>query len=204
MYNARPNLGESLVEKRPDLIPYWDKEKNGTLSPMDYKPYSSKVVAWKCNNGHTYDRMISERVRTKGCPYCSNNETSYPEQFIYRYIRTYYPDAINGYKTRNNIEYDIYIPSMRLVIDYNSLIWHQHKKDYDSIKLEIALENKIDYIRIIEDTGVNGGVRVDSINTIYINPNQINDISLEYIVKTILSRFNHHIIDIDIEKIKSI
>ena len=61
----------SINEEFPELINFWDFEKN-ERSPDHYTSGSKSIVWWKCNEGHSYDSKISTRVKTSGCPYCSN------------------------------------------------------------------------------------------------------------------------------------
>lgn len=60
-----------FATKRPDLVEEWDYEKN-ELAPFNYTPCSSKKVYWRCKNGHSYQRKITERTsKGFGCPFCS-------------------------------------------------------------------------------------------------------------------------------------
>lgn len=65
----------------PEIAKEWDYEKNHELTPDSVKPFSHKKVWWKCINGHSYERAISDRIsniktgKGNGCPYCSGKKT---------------------------------------------------------------------------------------------------------------------------------
>ena len=54
----------------PDLAREWNFEKNVGLTPVDILPSSNKKVWWKCNNGHEWQAVVSNRTKGTGCPYC--------------------------------------------------------------------------------------------------------------------------------------
>lgn len=56
-----------LSEKYPELIQYFDAEKNG-FGPDEIEFNSKMPLWWKCPNGHSYKMTISRR--RKGCPFC--------------------------------------------------------------------------------------------------------------------------------------
>lgn len=86
--------------------------------------------------------------------------TSYPELFIYFYFKSIFPETVHRGKAPNTrYEYDISIPEKRLVIEYNGSIFHNgegkfDKTEIDTIKMNYAIDNGVDYIRI-EDDGNN-------------------------------------------------
>lgn len=56
----------------PKLASEWDYQKNGNLTPEMVTPSSGKVVWWKCNQGHEWQRRIASRNSGSGCPYCAD------------------------------------------------------------------------------------------------------------------------------------
>ena len=54
-------------------------------------------------------------------------KTSMPEKAVYFYVLKYFKDAIDNYKIYENrkSEIDIYVPSLRLAIEYDGERWHQ-------------------------------------------------------------------------------
>ena len=65
--------GDSLFDKRSDLLNEWDYEKNAPLTPKDVTYGSEKDVYWKCDKGHSYKMMIKIKTKGAGCPICSNH-----------------------------------------------------------------------------------------------------------------------------------
>lgn len=57
----------------PDIAKEWDYEKNEIL-PDQVMCKSHKRVWWKCDEGHSYIRIISDRTAGFGCPYCSEKK----------------------------------------------------------------------------------------------------------------------------------
>ena len=79
--------------------------------------------------------------------------TSFIEKIIFYYLKNYFPDALNKYKLNANekrIEVDIYIPSIRVAIEYDGSYWHKSKAKKDEEKNRILISENIDIIRIRE------------------------------------------------------
>jgi G:T-mismatch repair DNA endonuclease (very short patch repair protein) len=70
------SLNKSLKIQRPDLVLEWDYQKNAELLPENVFLASSKKVWWKCQKGHNWKSLISNRTRREkpsGCPFCSGH-----------------------------------------------------------------------------------------------------------------------------------
>lgn len=61
----------SLATLRPDIAKEWNPNKNGNLTPNEVKLNSEKIVWWICDNKHEWKELVRQRVRRKGCPYCT-------------------------------------------------------------------------------------------------------------------------------------
>ena len=59
----------SFADEFPNLVEQWDKENS--LQPDEVRPYSDKVVWWRCMHGHRWQAPVKARSVGKGCPYCS-------------------------------------------------------------------------------------------------------------------------------------
>ena len=59
---------------RPDLAAEWCASLNLPLNPRDVTPGSSKIVWWRCEQGHEWEARVRDRVSGNGCPYCSNRK----------------------------------------------------------------------------------------------------------------------------------
>ena len=65
----KPILGENdLGTIHPEIKKYWDEDMNGNIS--NYTRASGRIVSWKCENGHTWNNIISKQVNYNSCPYC--------------------------------------------------------------------------------------------------------------------------------------
>jgi len=67
-----PQSSESynLYVLRPDLAKQWHPTKNGSLSPKDVSPGSSRKVWWLCENGHWWLASVRDRARGRKCTLC--------------------------------------------------------------------------------------------------------------------------------------
>ena len=63
-----------LQTVNPILANEWNFEKNGELRPNDVMPNSSRKVWWKCDQGHEWQAIISNRSKGNGCIYCAGQK----------------------------------------------------------------------------------------------------------------------------------
>ena len=83
-----------LQSQYPAIAKDWDNNKNA-ISPCDVTSGSHKKFWWTCSKGHSYYTSVYSRTRKSvGCPYCTANNTSYPEQFIYWLLRSIYARGV--------------------------------------------------------------------------------------------------------------
>ena len=154
-------VGENdLLTKNPDLAAEWNYEKNYPLRPEDIMAGRNKSAWWKCKHcGFEWEAVINMRNRGAGCPKCARRfHSSFPEQALFFYIHQAYPDAINSYKAifENNMELDIYIPSLMTGIEYDGEHAHSENrlnKDIRKYQACKSLGIKLIRIREIEYTG---------------------------------------------------
>ena len=79
--------------------------------------------------------------------------TSMIEQAIFYYIKKFFPDALNKHHfiiNSKKIEVDIYIPSIRVAVEYDGSYWHKSKIKFDEEKNRILNSKNISVIRIRE------------------------------------------------------
>lgn len=144
-----------FASRYPEHAKYWHPTKNGDLTAADVSFGSGKKVWWLCKNGHEYKMTIYDKSKGKGCPVClRRRRTSFPEQAFFYYIRQAYPDAINSYRDifDHGMELDIYIPSIKLGIEYDGKAFHKNITNMirDSRKYQICKNNNIQLIRIVD------------------------------------------------------
>lgn len=185
----------------PNIAREWNYEKNEGKKPEDFTSKAGVKVWWKCEKGHEWKALISNRSRGDGCPQCNAGiRTSFPEQVIYYYVKKVYRDAINRYTDElpNKKEIDIFIPSLRVGIEYDGSIWHKSEKALEKeVKKYVDCKNKgIFLIRVKEE---NANARKDSCDVLlHIN----GDFNTES-YKLLFEQLNKYIdlpITIDIEK----
>ena len=59
-----------LQTKNPKLAKEWHPTKNGSLTPKNVVAGSHLKVWWLCKNGHSWQAVISSRMKGHGCLYC--------------------------------------------------------------------------------------------------------------------------------------
>ena len=68
------NLSEkekSIASYCPEILQYWDYEKNGKITPEQITHASLKKAFFKCEVGHEWEAVVSDFASHPGCPYCS-------------------------------------------------------------------------------------------------------------------------------------
>lgn len=82
--HRKPSEFYNLITECPVLEDEWDYEKN-SKKPTDYLPKSKERVWWRCKNGHSWESVISDRVRSVDrnakigrpiCPFCNHKRVS--------------------------------------------------------------------------------------------------------------------------------
>lgn len=60
---------------KPELVRQWDIPENRDFDPDQTGYASHKKIWWRCDKGHKWQAMISDRVtKDVGCPYCANRK----------------------------------------------------------------------------------------------------------------------------------
>ena len=141
-----------LTTTHPNLILEWDYDKNISISPHEVSKGSSEKVWWLCKYNHSWKAQISSRTSGCGCPQCASElQTSFPEKVIYYYVKKSFPDAVCNFKSKllEPYELDIFIPSLKLGIEYDGERWHQNLEK-DLKKNKKCNDSNITLIRIRE------------------------------------------------------
>lgn len=118
-----------IATLNPYLADEWDYERNGDLLPTNTMGGSGKKVWWKCQFGHSWCVSPNSRLfQGTSCPICSNElKTSFPEQAIYYYFCKF-GDVRNREVLSNKYEIDIYVPEIKMCIEYDGFYYHQSEK----------------------------------------------------------------------------
>ena len=141
----------SILDSGLHFVEEWDYSKNETF-PSDYTIGSGRKVWWLCSIcGHSWKSRIDHRAKGVGCPQCAKElQSSFPEQAVYFYIKKCFSDAINGdRKIIKPYELDVYIPSVRVAIEYDGQAFHV-KEAKDQKKNQLCREKCIRLYRIRE------------------------------------------------------
>ena len=186
----------TLAEKRPDLVRYWDYERNGELTPDNVSVGYSKKVWWKCEMGHSYPQRVNVKVnKNHQCPECSKElHTSFPEQAI-----AFYFEKVTEVKCRykmDGFELDVYLPQYSVAIEYDGVYFHSSKKaeDREFKKNSYCFEHGIHLIRVKESKKqcIEDGI-------IYVDYRRVID--YDWLIKQLSERVGiSTIIDVDIKR----
>lgn len=138
-----------LLTTNPNLAKEWHPIKNGKTQPNMVKEGSNKKAWWICDKGHEWEAVINSRSQGRGCPICSaEQQTSFPEQAIYYYLKKVFSTATN----RSNLfgfEIDVYISELKVGIEYDGQYYHSNVEK-DKQKDNLVAENNVTLLRIRE------------------------------------------------------
>lgn len=195
--NSHGDFGSTLANE-------WDSEKNMRVHGVNIDEISQKSsleANWICSRcGQSYTKKVYARVALGvGCPACCRIGTSFPEQVIRRSMLQVFNDTLSRTRLFDNIEYDIYIPSENVVIEYNGSYWHRGKEERDKMKRDLCLQHEMRFISINADVGsIDMKFEGDKISYNISTSNHKEQ--LNKIVDYILNMLGHSIKEIDFEK----
>ena len=116
-----------IATTNPKILDKWNYEKNNELGiyPDSVTKVCGKKVWWKCEKGHEWLATIAHITYGRGCPICNTGkQTSFPEQAILYYIEQIDSSCKSRYKINGKNELDIYIPKLKIGIEYDGYRWH--------------------------------------------------------------------------------
>ena len=147
-----------LLSQYPEVAKDWDYSKNDK-KPNEVTRHSNIRVYWKCHKcGHEWETEVSSRTNEQfpgTCPKCINHGMSRMEMCIYLAIKKHLPDA--EYRAKiDKTEFDVYIPSAKLAVEYDGIYFHRDLKRREMHKDIIAAQNGLQFFRIeeVDDKGV--------------------------------------------------
>lgn len=111
------------------------------------------TIRYLCKKHGEHTQTTSDHLIGQGCPKCSTR-VSKGELELLTYIHTLYPTAVGSYKYQGRKEADIFMPELKLAIEYDGLPWHSTMY---KTRAEQALKTKelkalgISLVRIFED-----------------------------------------------------
>lgn len=139
----------------PEMAKEWHPDRNGDKTPSMFSQKNGYRAWWKCKYGHEWKATIHDRASGTGCPFCkTRRSTSFPEQAIFYYVKKLLPDAENRFKGSpdKKMEFDIYIPSRKVAIEFDGAYWHKSEKAHEKerAKYNYCKKNGIFLIRVKE------------------------------------------------------
>lgn len=96
---------------------------------------SKTLTQFKCSEGHLFDCIPNAIQQGAWCARCANVGPSKAQVEIYDYIKSLIPDQeviLGDRKVISPKELDIYIPHLKLGIEYNGLYWHSDALDSEA------------------------------------------------------------------------
>lgn len=70
--HTRPRATQSLADRATHLVPEWNVERNGELTPHNTSGGSDEPVWWQCTTcSHEWKAAPRARIRGSGCPPCA-------------------------------------------------------------------------------------------------------------------------------------
>lgn len=124
----------------------WDYAKNGNVKPEQLAPTTHKKYWFRCQLNHSYKQSPAAKSRGHGCPKCTSS-SSIAELRIFSELRSIFPKTINRHKVKR-VEVDVYIPELRIGIEYDGSYWHKDKIAKDQRKRAILKIYGITLIRV--------------------------------------------------------
>lgn len=146
---------EEVIKKSKEK---YGKETYGySRLPAGKLPFKT-VVEFECKTHGFFSQKIGDHLGgcKVGCPKCANN-TSSGENELFKFVKEFYPDAVQGWRglLNSNLEADVFIPELNLAIEFNGLISHSSlrkpNRDYHRNKRDIFNSQGIRLIQIWED-----------------------------------------------------
>jgi hypothetical protein len=121
-----------LKTTHPELALEWDKVKN-KKNLEEVHQYKREKAWWLCVVGHSWSASITNRAKLKaGCPKCVYH-ISRGEQELYQHVLSIFPSAEQTAKI-GGCEVDVYIPELKIGIEYNGLYWHSDRTNKDPLR----------------------------------------------------------------------
>ena len=181
-----------LQTVNPAIAKEWNYEKNDDLKPEEFTANSNKDVWWKCSKGHVWHASIANRSKGNGCPVCnSERKTSFPEYALAYYLKRYGLDVVHSYRAKG-YELDIYIPSLKIAIEYDGYYWHKNRMRKDIEKNYKCKKDGIKLYRLREGLPPLNDSSIDYI----VQENQKN---LSKVLEAILSEIIGDCVSVDME-----
>lgn len=120
----------------PHLVPEVDPSSSdpGVLSGLT--PGSGRRIDWRCASGHQWDTRLVDRIHhNTGCPECAAAAwTSRGEEEVAEYLEGLGLSVTRARRVdsgKRRFNYDIAVPDLRLLVEYNGTFFHSESTGRD-------------------------------------------------------------------------
>lgn len=146
------NRGKLRTPLNYEYVKQKFEERGYELISKEYKN-SKQKLEYRCPR-HPDKKLFvdwSHFNKGQGCPFCSCYKgTSFPERIVLNFLKDNFSGVSDNHYYLNNYEYDIFVPELNLLIEYNGIYWHKDKKCRDLKKKEKAIEKGFHFLQIKE------------------------------------------------------
>ena len=141
--------GNTLSAKHPELVKEIDFMKS-KINPDEIHPGTELALWWKCERGHSWKTSVKHRTQENGtgCPFCTS-QTSSPEIRLFCELKSIFPDTKNREKIQKT-EVDVYIPSLKIAVEYDGAYYHKDKHTHDEQKIKTLNKAGLKVFRLRE------------------------------------------------------
>lgn len=184
-----------LATTHPEVAKEWYQPLNGDVTPYDVTHGCGKKFSWLCPRGHVYFATVLHRTNGAGtkCPICNyGRQTSFTEQALFYYVKKAFPSAINSYKDifTKGMELDIYIPDLKIGIEYDGVYWHHKKQatyEREQRKYNICKEHGIKLFRVREQKK-HEGENPPADWSLFLSKDKTDDLEFDQAVKQVIKK----------------
>jgi hypothetical protein len=155
--NSVPKPGQSLAERDPEIAAQWHPTLNGSLTASDVTGSSGKSAWWLCGQGHSWQAMINNRVKARGCPQCTLWGTSVEEIRLRHELQAAGVPIDASHEviqtgTGRNLLCDMICPAWKVVIEFDGNYFHRQPGSFDKDKRKTRLLTELGWtvIRVRE------------------------------------------------------
>jgi predicted nucleic acid-binding Zn-ribbon protein len=125
-----PKPGQSLADRDPEIAAQWHPTLNGSLTPSDVTWRSGKSVYWQCDQGHSWQATVHNRIVARGCPQCTLWGTSVEEIRLRHELQAAgVPiDAAHGViqtDSGKSLLCDMICPAWKVIIEFDGNYFHR-------------------------------------------------------------------------------
>lgn len=153
---GKASQGNTLALHYPHIAELWHPTKNHPLTPENVPPKSKNFYWWyDPETKQEFRRTVHDMCTRPPHPPIAN--ASGGEREIYNFIKEFYTGPIiqHSRSVIYPLELDIYMPELKIGIEFNGIYWHSEKKkpdkNYHQTKYLLAKEKNITLIMVWED-----------------------------------------------------